>query len=445
MMSQLTFIKILLVFSLFGISSCGDDKTIYYDLTLEINPVNSGNLNVLNDTLIKKNEEVELIAYSNEVFVFLNWEGSINSSENPLKFSMTKDESLIANFTKKKYSLNVSQEGMGDVLESVIKSKTDYEAGTKVRLVAVAEEGWEFEKWTGYIDSEKDTLEILITEEVNLTASFVELETYCVPTSLQGFNLKSDSDSVKILDYSFDYDGRYLISYRKEIDYLRNGENSLNGVDVSLEYSNGNMIYLDYKYDSDVRGQYNFIWNDKKLTEFRFLHSQFNGTEEFISDRIDYDSVCGMSHFEGRNFQIYGVSRDTSHYYVDYTYENECLTNEIGTTAHITTFDEAPSIFTDVLGRNGFIGATYDALMSEGGIVLNYNPASLRIGKIEEERYRNRTLVLEEEVYKYSSFLEDNKFPKYFTRDRKERSTGNPKKDSFTISYKCFEDVKRTD
>ncbi|MEP5944674.1 MAG: hypothetical protein ABJ356_08950, partial [Balneola sp.] len=66
MMSQLTCIKILLVFSLFGISSCGDDKTIYYDLTLEINPVNSGNLNVLNDTLIKKNEEVELVAYSND-------------------------------------------------------------------------------------------------------------------------------------------------------------------------------------------------------------------------------------------------------------------------------------------------------------------------------------------------------------------------------------------
>jgi len=433
---RLNYFSIILIVI---ICSCNQDKTQFYNLSIDIVPDNSGKLNIIRDTLIKANDEIEIKAISNDEFVFVKWEGSINSSENPLMISMNKDETLIANFTKRIYPLNITIKGNGGVSETIVKTKTDYESGATVRLVATADEGWVFQNWSGDISSEDDTIEVLMDKELNLTANFVELETFCVPISLESYNLKSDGDSVKILDYSFDYDGRFLTKYRKEIDYLRNGEFPLSGISVSLEYRAGNMVYSDHRFDGGVREQYTFIWDENELEELRFLHTQSNGSERFISDNIEYNSECGLSYFEGKSFQDYGGVIDTSYYYIDYSYENDCKTYGINVSNERTTFDNASSIFIDVQGRNGFIGANYEALISEGGIIPNYNPGSLRIGKTQELVYRDGMEVLEEETYKYYNFLDEDKYPQYFTRDRKEKTSGDPVKDSFVVNYSCFQ------
>jgi len=418
--------------------SCKKDKTQFYNLNLDIVPDNSGTLNISADTLIKANSEIEIRAKSNNEYIFANWEGSINSSENPLTILMEQDESLIANFTKRIYPLNITTEGNGSVSESIIKSKTDYESGTIVRLVATPEEGWAFQNWSGEVNSENDTLEILVDKEINLTANFVELETFCVPISIESYNIKSDGDSIKFLDYDFKYDGRFITEYRKEIDYLKNGEYPPTVFDGTIEYENGNMISLDYLVDSGVTGEYSFTWNGNKLEEYQFLHTQFNGTERFVTDKIEYESECGLSYYEGRNFQDYDGARDTSYYYIDYSHENDCLTYGTGINLQKTTYENTPSIFTDVKGMNGLIGGSYEALISESGTILIYNPENLKIEKIQIFKSRNSNELRSEEIYTYYDFLDGDKYPQYFIKD-KSISSGGSEKNSFVIGYKCFQ------
>lgn len=433
--NKFKYFSILLIIVL---CSCKKDKTEFYNLSLDVVPDNSGTLNIARDTLIKANSDIEIRAISNDEYVFVKWEGSINSSENPLVISMKQDESLIANFTKRIYPLNITTEGNGSVSESIIKSKTDYESGTIVRLVATPAEGWAFQNWSGEVNSEDDTLEILIDKEINLTAKFVELETFCVPISLESYSLKSDGDSIKYLDYEFEYDGRFLTEYKKEIDYLKNGEYPPTVFDGTMEYENGNMVSSDYIAGSGVEGAYSFMWNGDELEEFQFLHTQFNGTELFVTDKIEYKSECGLSYYEGRNFQDYDGVTDTSYYYIEYSYENNCLTNGLEINLHKTTFENIPSIFTDVEGMNGLIGGSYVDLISGSGTILNYDPENLRIKKVQNFRTRNSTELNSEDVYTYYNFLDGSKYPQYFTKDRELRS-GDSEKESFVVGYRCFQ------
>ena len=104
---------------------------------------------------------------------FSSWSGSLSSTANPLEVTLTQNLQLQANFAKKQFELNVSVTGEGSVDQKLINSGKSYEIGSQVELSATPASGWEFEQWTGAIESSENPVTIDLTEAKEITAIFI--------------------------------------------------------------------------------------------------------------------------------------------------------------------------------------------------------------------------------------------------------------------------------
>ena len=104
---------------------------------------------------------------------FSNWSGSLSSTANPLEITLTQNLQLQANFIKKQFELNVSVTGEGSVDQKLLSSGKSYEVGSQVELSATPATGWEFEQWTGGIESTENPVTINLNEAKEVTAIFV--------------------------------------------------------------------------------------------------------------------------------------------------------------------------------------------------------------------------------------------------------------------------------
>ncbi len=118
--------------------------------------------------------EVTITATPNSEYVFSGW--SNGSTDNPIKVTVNSNQTLTANFTKRKYALSITIEGEGTVTEEVISSGKDYDSGTVVRLTAVPSEGWRFDKWIGAIESTEAVVQVEMNEAKEVTATFTKIE-----------------------------------------------------------------------------------------------------------------------------------------------------------------------------------------------------------------------------------------------------------------------------
>ncbi|MDI6402344.1 FISUMP domain-containing protein [Balneolaceae bacterium ANBcel3] len=82
------------------------------------------------------------------------------------------------------YPLSIHVEGEGSVSEEVLTAKS-YEHGTRVRLTAVPDEGWRFDRWQGGLETEQAVAEITVEEAMEVTAVF-ERRTYPLTIHVQG-------------------------------------------------------------------------------------------------------------------------------------------------------------------------------------------------------------------------------------------------------------------
>ena len=147
-------------------------------------------------------DTVELLATPDSTYVFVNWTGSLTSTDNPLSIIMDTDKDFTANFTKKQYPLTIIFEGEGAVSEEIVTNGRveDYDVGTVVQLTATPLEGWKFNGWKE-LEVDTNPLEVTITEAITLTARFyVPIDSVSLtPSSLQ--MVVGDTDMLKASIY----------------------------------------------------------------------------------------------------------------------------------------------------------------------------------------------------------------------------------------------------
>ncbi|WP_440999803.1 InlB B-repeat-containing protein [Fodinibius sp. SL11] len=146
-----------------------------YDVTVNIQPSDGGNVSPSTDSTYEEGETITLNATPSDEYLFKNWSGDIDSSANPLTFDIDQNLSLSANFEIKQYQLKVNTVGEGTVEEEIVNQKsTDYDYGTTVELTANPSEGWRFNNWKGGIEGNQNPEQITIDEEKSVTAVFEE-------------------------------------------------------------------------------------------------------------------------------------------------------------------------------------------------------------------------------------------------------------------------------
>ena len=149
--------------------SCGKESPVVSDpvikFTLTFNSGVGGSVSSLGGSY-SQGKSVSITATPNSEFVFVNW--SNGSTDNPLSITINSNQTVTANFEKRKYPLTVSITGSGTVSEEIIsagKTTTEYNSGSSIRLTAIPSGEWNtFENWTGDIDSQTSVIELLIDE-----------------------------------------------------------------------------------------------------------------------------------------------------------------------------------------------------------------------------------------------------------------------------------------
>lgn len=162
-----------------------------YPLTININNEEGGD--VTERIVQQKTTEyphgtvVELTAEPNNGWEFVGWQGDMESDENPVEVTIEGETEITANFERIEYPLTINIEGDGNVEETVVEAKAkDYPFGTVVELTAIPDENWIFDRWSGDLESDESTAEIVIDEAKEVTATFLRTFTFTTVIEPQG-------------------------------------------------------------------------------------------------------------------------------------------------------------------------------------------------------------------------------------------------------------------
>jgi len=169
-MKKIFLILILIIFSCSKESPVLSNPVISFTLT-----VNSGNGGTVssNGGSYNEGQSVSITATPDSEYVFVNW--SNGSTENPISIIVNSNQTITANFEKRKYPLTLSITGSGTVSEEIIssgKTTTEYNSGSVIRLTANPSDEWVFIGWSGSVSSTDNPLEITVNESKSITATF---------------------------------------------------------------------------------------------------------------------------------------------------------------------------------------------------------------------------------------------------------------------------------
>ena len=164
-------LKFLLFFSL--LVSCSKEPVLF-QIDFVSQPQNGGSIN-LNSSSYNEGEILKLEAIPSENYSFDFWSGDLNSNQSLVDLNVDSNKTVIANFSKKKFEVNITIEGQGKVSKRLIKSgsKNDYSYGSVVEILASPDNGWSFVEWQGDIENNTtNPVHINIDSEKNITAIF---------------------------------------------------------------------------------------------------------------------------------------------------------------------------------------------------------------------------------------------------------------------------------
>ena len=165
--------KLKILFFFIFLVSCTKEPVLY-QVDFVTQPVNGGSIN-LNSNNYNEGEILKLEAIPSENYSFDFWSGDLNSNNSLIDLAVDSDKTVFANFSKKRFEVNITIEGQGKVSKRLIKSgsKNDYSYGSIVEILASPDNGWTFVKWQGDIENNTtNPVHINIDGQKNITAIF---------------------------------------------------------------------------------------------------------------------------------------------------------------------------------------------------------------------------------------------------------------------------------
>ncbi len=235
----------------------------------------------------KYESQVEITATPSAGWQFIQWQGDIDDTDNPIIVDIDSNKEITAVFERIEYQLSIETSGEGVVSIELISGEAadnGYYYGTEVELTAEPDKEWTFVNWTGDIDSDENPITITIEENKSVTAVFARDE--------------------YTLDLTIDGDGEISIE-------LLSGEQTESGykfgaeLRVNVSPAEGwNFVF----WDGDINGTDNplKLTMDQNYTSTAVLdQSPFaggNGTEEFPYQISTVEQLQAINNYTDRNF-----------------------------------------------------------------------------------------------------------------------------------------------
>lgn len=137
--------------------------------------------------LFVEDDMVTLTAVPNEGWIFDRWAGDLDSTDNPLTFSVQSDVTAVAVFEVKppdNFTLSIDVEGQGTttppVGDNVVPSFQDIE------LLATPADDWLFVRWEGAVTTVNNPVTLFMDDDKSMTAVFSEVPKAVLSTTIAG-------------------------------------------------------------------------------------------------------------------------------------------------------------------------------------------------------------------------------------------------------------------
>ena len=230
--------------------------------------------------------EVELEALPDDNYSFAEWDGDVESTDNPLVITVESDIEIAPVFEEdvEKYSLTVEESEGGSINYSPMEE--EYDHGTEIELNAVAHTGYEFSEWAGDISSTENPYNLTIESDVVISAEFEETAANLFYLDDNGVTVMcpdaevGDEGTVDRTDYTkrtadqitpenaettctSDITDMSLLFYR-EFDF--NGD--ISHWDVSSVTNMASFLYDAREFNQDLS-----TWDVSNVTNMRFMFS----------------------------------------------------------------------------------------------------------------------------------------------------------------------------
>ena len=126
---------------------------------------------------------VTLTAVPDLGWSFDRWSGGASGSENPKTITITGNVAITARFSQDAYTLDIQIVGQGSVSRD--PARQTYHYGDEVTLAATADHGWSFAGWSGDATGSGSPKTIIITGNMQITATFAPRE-YVIAVTFVG-------------------------------------------------------------------------------------------------------------------------------------------------------------------------------------------------------------------------------------------------------------------
>ena len=181
-------------------------------------------------------QTVSVTATPQGEYLFKDW--SDGNTDATRTITVSSNSTLTANFEKRKYPLTLNIEGEGEVLEEIVNAgrTTDYDSGTTVKLTAQAAAEWVFIGWTGDIESTEESVQIVIGEPKEVTATF-EKKKYPLTVNIEGEGevLEEIVNSGRSTDYSSGTTVKLTAIPAEGWSVFKKWSGSVNSTETSIE------------------------------------------------------------------------------------------------------------------------------------------------------------------------------------------------------------------
>jgi hypothetical protein len=158
-------------------------ERVRYTLTTATTGLGKGTITPASGTMHDSAAVVKLKATPNSGSTFSEWSGDVTGTKDTVSVIMNGNKSVSAKFDTL-YALAVTKTGNGTV--TLNPAGGAYIAGKVVLINAIADEGWVFDKWTGYASGTANPLMVTIpSNSVTINAGFVR-RTYTVSKFTSG-------------------------------------------------------------------------------------------------------------------------------------------------------------------------------------------------------------------------------------------------------------------
>jgi uncharacterized repeat protein (TIGR02543 family) len=123
---------------------------------------------------IPSGETVNLEAVPAPGFRFDRWDGDLTGNANPASIMMTCNKTVTVVFRRVVHTLTIQVDGQGSTTPEA--GKRGYVSGSTVTIEAIADNGWQFDGWTGEVaEPASAATEVTIDSDKTVTANFSEI------------------------------------------------------------------------------------------------------------------------------------------------------------------------------------------------------------------------------------------------------------------------------